>query len=124
MESKKSTRGGYRPGAGRKPSPLKFVKVQPPAFDGPPPKTSASELVIDIPSHEDPKAFLLALMNDNEADIKTRADAAKALMPFVHAKLGEGGKKEAKQTSAEKAAAGKFAPSAAPKLVANGGRSL
>jgi phage terminase small subunit len=124
MESKKSNRGGYRPGAGRKPKPLEFVNVSAPAYDRPEPKTSASELAIDIAEHDDPKAFLLALMNDNDADIKTRADAAKALMPFVHAKLGEGGKKEAKQTSAEKAAAGKFAPSVAPKLVANGGRSL
>jgi phage terminase small subunit len=45
--------------------------------------------------------------------MKLRADAAKALMPFRHKKLGEGGKKE---DAAKKAGAvvSKFAPKAPP----------
>lgn len=86
--------GGKRPGAGRKPAEPKKLDIPVP--------------VGDTLAHKDPKVFLLALMNDLEADVKLRADAAKALMPFMHTKLGEGGKKDAKQAAAEKASTGKF----------------
>lgn len=56
----------------------------------------------------DPKAFLIAAMNDPEAEAKLRVDAAKALMPFMHQRKGETGKKEEKQDAAEKAAAGMY----------------
>lgn len=52
--------------------------------------------------------FLMAAMNDVALDPKLRIDAAKALMPFEFAKKGEGGKKDARQEAAEKAATGKF----------------
>lgn len=71
----------------------------------------------------DPKAFLMAAMNDGETEFKLRVDAAKALMPFVHHKLGEGGKKEQRDEAAKKVAS-KFAPAAPPKLVATGGKKL
>lgn len=69
-------------------------------------------------SFTDPKAFLIAAMNDGRTEPKLRVDAAKALMPFVHAKLGETGKKDAKGEAARKAVS-KFAPLATPKLVVN-----
>lgn len=69
-------------------------------------------------SFTDPKAFLIAAMNDGRTEPKLRVDAAKALMPFVHAKIGETGKKDAKGAAAEKAA-NKFAALATPKLVVN-----
>ncbi len=70
-----------------------------------------------ILTFSDPKAFLLAAMNDQTTEPKLRIDAAKTLMPFVHAKVGEAGKKDAKADAAKKAAS-KFAPTAAPlKLV-------
>jgi phage terminase small subunit len=69
--------------------------------------------------HSDPKIFLLAAMNDVALDGKLRIDAAKALMPFVHGKIGEGGKKEIKQDAAKQAGTGRFASSAPPKLVVN-----
>lgn len=59
-------------------------------------------------AHKDPRAFLLAAMNDVELEPKLRIDAAKALMPFEFAKMGEAGKKDAKQAAAEKAGAGRF----------------
>lgn len=69
-------------------------------------------------THKDPLTFLLAVMNDGETDARLRIDAAKAALPFVHQKLGEGGKKEQKDEAAKKAAASVFAPSAPPlKLV-------
>jgi phage terminase small subunit len=62
----------------------------------------------------DPKAFLIATMNDYDADAKLRVDAAKALMPFIHPRKGEGGKKEEKEDAAKKAAKGKFGAATPP----------
>lgn len=67
----------------------------------------------------DPKDFLSAAMNAPELDMRQRIDSAKALMPFTHQKLGEGGKKDEKLTAAKTAAKGLFSPGAAPKLVVN-----
>lgn len=64
----------------------------------------------------DPKAFLIAAMNDPKAEAKLRVDAAKALMPFMHQRKGETGKKEEKQTEAEKAAAGMYSTGKPPPL--------
>lgn len=80
---------------------------------------------LDIPDlgvmYKDPKDFLMAVMNDPESDIKTRSEAAKALMPFIHQKKGETGKKEASEENAKKIAS-RFSAVAAPKLVAVGGK--
>jgi phage terminase small subunit len=59
-------------------------------------------------------------MNDSGSDAKLRVDAAKALLR----ERAEAGKKEIKQDAAKRAAAGKFAAAAPPKLVAAGGKSL
>lgn len=73
--------------------------------------------------HQDPKNFLMAAMNDIELAPKQRIEAAKALMPFVHQKLGEGGKKEQKDAAAKKVA-GRFSAAAPPKLAAVGGKKV
>lgn len=65
-------------------------------------------------AYTDPKDYLLDDMNDPNLDRKDRRDAAKALMPFLHARKGEGGKKEEKENAAKKASAGKFGASAPP----------
>jgi phage terminase small subunit len=67
---------------------------------GPPP----ADDVIDIPSTADPIEFLTKIMNEPAADIRYRIDAAKAMLPFKHQKLGEGGKKDAKSDAAARAA--------------------
>lgn len=59
-------------------------------------------------AHRDPRAFLLAAMNDNMLEPKLRIDAAKALMPYEFAKKGEGGKKEQQADAAKQAGAGRF----------------
>ena len=69
---------------------------------------------------EDPLDFLKAVMNSTYTDLETRKDAAKALMPYIHTKKGEGGKKEQKGAAAKEAAK-KFATIAPPRLVANNG---
>jgi phage terminase small subunit len=101
-------RGGYREGAGRTPS-------EPVKLDIPVP-------IADSLAHKDPKVFLFALMNDSEADIKVRADAAKALMPFIHQKVGEASTKDQKNAAAKVAEKGRFGAVEAPKLVVNNGR--
>ena len=62
----------------------------------------------------DPKEFLLATMNDFGTDSKLRVDAAKALMPFIHPRKGEGGKKEEKENAAKTAAKGRFGAAPPP----------
>ena len=94
---KPKTHGGKRAGAGRPPNP---------------------PILSDLPGNDDPMEFLREVMNDASQDMRLRADAAKALMPFLHQKKGEGGKKDEQATAAQKVANGKFAPSAPPiKLV-------
>ena len=65
--------------------------------------------------YKDPKEFLLDAMNMLEFEPKHRLDAAKALMPFMHQKLGEGGKKEQAQANAEKVAS-RFGAQAPPPM--------
>jgi phage terminase small subunit len=90
--------GGARPGAGRKPQE--------------PPK-------LESDGAEDAKTFLIGVMTDAEVDARLRIDAAKALLPYQHQKIGEAGKKEGKQAAAKVAGAGRFAPAVVPlKLVA------
>jgi len=66
--------------------------------------------------HSDPMAFLKAAMNDLKLDPRMRIDAAKAMLPYTHRKLGEEGKKDERQKAAENAAKGgsKFAPPPPP----------
>lgn len=96
MTKTTSKRGGARPGAGRPPN-------QP-------------VLLPNLPATNDPLVFLLALMNDDAADSRTRLSAAVACLPFIHAKKGDN-LKEVKQDAAKKAGAGRFGTSKPPKLV-------
>lgn len=69
------------------------------------------------PVEDDPQAYLLDLMNDGEVDTKLRLDAAKALMPYMHVRKGEAGKKAGRADAAKSAATGRFGQGAAPKVV-------
>lgn len=64
----------------------------------------------------DPKAFLEAMMNDMGEDPKLRFEAAKTLLPYVHAKKGEMGKKEQQQKEAEATKTSRFGQRAASHL--------
>lgn len=103
MAGKPGRSGGARPGAGRKPKEPAIITL--------------------AATYDDPAKFLRAVMNDSGSEAKLRVDAAKALMPFVHQKLGEGGKKEQKDAAAKKVA-GRFTAAAPPKLVAAGGKKV
>lgn len=69
-------------------------------------------------SYADPKAFLLDVMNLEGLPIAVRADAAKQLLPYMHARMGETGKKEKAKEKAQEIARGrhKFATKAPPQL--------
>ncbi|MBK6999439.1 MAG: hypothetical protein IPH35_05550 [Rhodoferax sp.] len=67
--------GGARRGAGRKQGTLN-------------PRTIArNEAARLLPYCADPLEWLMALMGDDRQDLRLRIDAARALMPYVHAKL-------------------------------------
>ncbi|MEZ7215382.1 terminase small subunit [Klebsiella spallanzanii] len=69
---------------------------------------------------DDPLKFLMAVMNDSTEEIDVRKDAAKAMLPYIHPKKGEAGKKDARNAAARAAAGtGKFGAMAPPKLVVN-----
>lgn len=97
---KKSGWGGARPGAGRKP-------VEP-----------------AVTGQTDAKAFLESVIAGLVEASPAQIRAAQALLPFQHQKLGETGKKDDAASRAKKASSGKFAASAPPRLVANGGRKV
>ncbi len=86
--------GGARPGAGRKPK-------EPAEAD-----------------YDDPLEFLRAVMRGTVDPSPAQLKAAIAATQYVHAKKGEGGKREDTQREAERAAGGKFAAAAPPKLTA------
>lgn len=83
-----------------------------------PPPSTPSPLPDSAGEYEDPLDFLRSVMNTVGYDIDTRKDAAKAMLPYMHQKKGEGGKKDAKAEAAKKAA-NKFAVQQPPKLVVN-----
>ena len=66
------------------------------------------------PCDGDPMVLLERIIDNPLIDTKTRMEAAKALLPFKHQKLGEQGKKSAKQDAAAQAAGGRFATRPAP----------
>lgn len=100
MQKPLNSHGGARGGAGR-------PRKEP-------------QLLEDIPPTDDPVKFLKSLMNHPHVDARLRLGAAVALMPFIHPKIGEVGKKDAKQDAASKAALGKFTPSTPPLKLVNG----
>lgn len=79
------------------------------------------EIVRAAGEYDDPLEFLKSVMNNRAEDIDTRKDAAKAMLPYIHSKKGEGGKKDAKQAAAQ-AIASKFTGMAPPQLVVSNGR--
>ena len=65
----------------------------------------------------EPLEYMLKVMNDPTENPDMRARMAIAAAPFRHARKGEGvGKKQEREDRAKAAGAGRFAPSAAPKL--------
>lgn len=69
--------------------------------------------------YPDAMSYLMDTMNHPQLPIALRMDAAKALLPYQHARLGEQGKKEKAKDRAHKLTTGKrgtFAPKQPPNL--------
>lgn len=111
-------RGGYRPGAGRKPknsntqSPKKPKKGEGKKQAPTVPADIAAEALAE---NTTPLDYMLKVMRDPAVEKERRDRMAVCAAPFCHARKGEGaGKKEEKEDRAKKAGAGRFAPSAPP----------
>lgn len=120
-------RGGFRPGSGRKKGSVK--KTEKTATKKPKVKKPVDEEKSKLDSEvdaigkdaakgvltKDAKEFLESLLESLEVDQKTKIQVANILMPFQHARVGEGkGKKEEKADRAKAAGEGRFAPRPAP----------
>lgn len=78
--------------------------------------------------YDDPIVFLTDLMNHKHIPLAMRADAAKQLLPYKHARIAEKGKKDTKVERAKAIAGGgvksKFATKTPPPLkLVNGGKT-
>jgi phage terminase small subunit len=68
----------------------------------------------------DPRDFLVAVMNEQSAEPRLRVDAAKALMPYIHGKVADQGKKEAVADAAKQAGKGRYARGKPPLTIVKG----
>jgi phage terminase small subunit len=107
MAGVKGRSGGARPGAGRKPKVVTRAEQLEQAKAAQAVQTAA-ELGIT-----DPRDFLLAAMLGRISASPAQMDAAKALVPYYHAKMGEVGKKDHALDNA-KVVGGVFQRSAPP----------
>lgn len=127
-------RGGPRPGAGRpKGSASKGKKASAskadtkktgskakassreaaPRLSGPPPTDRVFEGEV-LPANLSPLEYMLGVMNNPNADPDRRDRMAVAAGPYVHGKMGEQGKKAAKDAAAKEVGGGSRFASAPP----------
>jgi phage terminase small subunit len=83
------------------------------------PNTAGKPQPTSVPGSKDPVAFLLSVMNDQNADGRLRVRAAGLAAQYVAVKRHDGGKKDERERAAERVAAGRFKASSAPRLVVN-----
>ncbi len=122
-------RGGARVGAGRpkgsgkkKPAPgqVETASVggqEAVVEDAPADRPVMQDHPVEI--KETPLEYMQRVINDPSIDAGRRDRMAVAAAPYMHPKMGEGGKREKVQAGAAKASGGKFAPAGAPRLVAS-----
>lgn len=72
---------------------------------------------VELTHTEDPRAFLTELMNADQADLRMRLEAAKTLMPYVHGKVADQGKKEERANAAKEAGKGRYSQGKPPLTV-------
>ncbi len=85
-----------------------------------PPEAGSPDDGLVFAEFDDPRDFLTAVMNEQSAEPRLRVDAAKALMPYVHGKVADQGKKEARQDAAKEAGRGRYAQGKPPLSVVKG----
>lgn len=121
--------GGARPGAGRKPKAAAEksanaaveTKLESQARGGALKRKKA------VPVEIEPCDMLTLLQRIALGQVDASAGqirAAIAAVQYTHTKKGDGGKKDEEAEKAKKAGAGKFAPTAPPRLAAAGGKKV
>ena len=75
---------------------------------------------LSLTETDDPRAFLTELMNADGADLRMRLEAAKTLMPYVHGKVADQGKKEQKAEAAKQVGKGRYSQGKPPLSVVKG----
>lgn len=117
-------RGGARVGAGRpkgggkKGQPAKSASKTAAALAKDMPAPAADQSKPELTAST-PLDYMLAVMANPAADPGRRDRMAVAAAPYLHSKVGEGGKKDRAQDAAKVAGGGKFKTSAPPKLVSS-----
>lgn len=108
---------GYK--LARDPDVLRYIERME-ALEDEKQQASAEGRQVNLPDlaqrFDDPADFLRSVMNNEREEMRLRMDAAKTLMPYTHAKLGEVGKKEQMREAAKEAGKGRFATGRAPRL--------
>lgn len=108
---------GYK--LARDPDVLRYIERME-ALEDEKQQASAEGRQVNLPDlaqrFDDPADFLRSVMNSEREEMRLRMDAAKTLMPYTHAKLGEVGKKEQRREAAKEAGKGRFATGRAPRL--------
>lgn len=114
--------GGARPGAGRKPKPkpeaVKSTTDKPDQKPESDAKKRGSAHTAPQGNKDMLKFLQEVALGLTEAS-NTQVRAAIAAVQYTHTKKGDGGKKDELEEKAKKAAGGKFAVKAPPKLVVN-----
>lgn len=105
--------GGARPGAGRKPKPKPELVPIP-----------ADLVIASAGTSFDPRPALEQVAKGLLEVTPQQYKALTALLPYVHLKKGDGGKKEEVGDKAKQAAGGKYAAAAPPRLAAAGGKKV
>ncbi|MFA6063867.1 MAG: hypothetical protein WC736_14870 [Gallionella sp.] len=90
---------------------------------GRPPKDPPEGVLGDLPS-DSPLEFLLSVMRSTSADDRLRVTAATTAAQYMHVKLSDGGKKDAKADKAKEVQGGKFAQAAGPRLVRDNSKGV
>lgn len=119
MAGVKGRSGGARPGAGRPRKKVVEDSLEPQAHGGALKRSNTAP----VPQDDQDMLTLLqriALGQTEASALQVRA--AIAAVQYTHIKAGEGGKKEAKDAAAKKAASGRFATRQPPRLVVNNHR--
>jgi phage terminase small subunit len=106
----------------RNPAIRKAIKAA--TKDAHPTDTKSNAPVMPRAKYTDAMTFLKDVMNHAGLPIAMRADAAKQLLPYMHARLGEVGKKEKAKDRARVLSGQRFRPNAPPTLHAiDGGKA-
>ena len=88
----------------------KPIHPRKPAPAAPEDQEPEDDPLTDLPQTTDSKAFLEAVQANPNVQLSKRMEAARQLLPYQHARVGEKGKKESKQDAAADTKGGKFGP--------------